>query len=282
MKDTLYSRYIEYQAKRPYLVRMDQDSFDAFIQQGKVLMDDAYNALIYAVKDQKCYLTQIMSSNLSTIEELLKSLENKMRKQGINSVWIHFSNPMKIPWYPLLDKTHPNLPGILEHDPNLNILKTLGFTIHSTEDIYYLDLNEKIEDNKDLRIQKYEAKDVLALKEFNQKMNHQDWNQIIENVIQGDSRPLLVAWHQQKIVGFTGPLYVEPSKRGYFAGIHVLDQARGLGLGKSLFHQLCFELKRMQASYMTFFTGRTNPAQHIYKTLNSQVVCVSYTMVKHI
>jgi len=282
MKDTLYSRYIEYQAIRPYLVRMDQDSFNAFIQQGEVLMDDTSDAVIYSVKDQKCYLTQIISSNPSTIEKLLKSLENLMRKQGVNSLWIHFSNPMKTPWYPLLDKTHPNLPGILEYDQNVNILKTLGFTIHSVEDIYFLDLNQQIEINMDLRVQKYEAKDVLALKEFNQKLNHQDWNQVIDNVVCGDSRPLLVAWHQQKIVGFTGPLHVEPSKRGYFSGIHVLDEARGLGLGKSLFHQLCYELKNMQASYMTFFTGRTNPAQHIYKAFNSQVVCASYTMVKSI
>ena len=76
---------------------------------------------------------------------------------------------------------------------------------------------------------------------------------------------LLVALSGGTVAGFTGPVYPEPTGRGYFAGIAVAEQYRGHGLGKLLFYRLCRAEKERGARYMSLFTGIDNPAQNIYK-----------------
>lgn len=47
--------------------------------------------------------------------------------------------------------------------------------------------------------------------------------------------PVIIAEHNGKAVGFTGPIHVQESGRGYFAGIGVHSEYRKYGLGKALF-----------------------------------------------
>jgi ribosomal protein S18 acetylase RimI-like enzyme len=67
------------------------------------------------------------------------------------------------------------------------------------------------------------------------------------------------------VVGFAGPVYPEPTGRGYFAGIGIHPDYQHHGLGKILFYHLCEEEKRAGAKYMSLFTGEGNPARNIYK-----------------
>ena len=80
-----------------------------------------------------------------------------------------------------------------------------------------------------------------------------------------DGDRVLVALSGGTVAGFTGPVYPEPTGRGYFAGIAVAEQYRGHGLGKLLFYRLCRAEKERGARYMSLFTGIDNPAQNIYK-----------------
>ena len=68
------------------------------------------------------------------------------------------------------------------------------------------------------------------------------------------------------MAGFAGPVYPEPTGRGYFAGIGIAPQYQHRHLGKLLFFRLCAEEKRAGAVYMSLFTGVANPARRIYES----------------
>lgn len=68
------------------------------------------------------------------------------------------------------------------------------------------------------------------------------------------------------VAGFAGPVYPEPTGRGYFAGIGIAPQYQHRHLGKLLFFRLCEEEKKAGAAYMSLFTGITNPARRIYES----------------
>ena len=76
---------------------------------------------------------------------------------------------------------------------------------------------------------------------------------------------LLVGLKGHTVAGFTGPIYPEPSGRGYFAGLGVAPQYEGHGLGTLLFNKLCLAERACGAQYMSLFTGVNNPAQRIYQ-----------------
>ena len=76
---------------------------------------------------------------------------------------------------------------------------------------------------------------------------------------------LLVGLKGHTVAGFTGPIYPEPSGRGYFAGLGVAPQYEGHGLGTLLFNRLCLAERACGAQYMSLFTGVNNPAQRIYQ-----------------
>ena len=90
------------------------------------------------------------------------------------------------------------------------------------------------------------------------------WDAEIPAAAHGGMR-LLVGLSGDTVAGFTGPVYPEPTGRGYFAGIAVEERYRGHGLGKLLFYRLCRAEKECGAQYMSLFTGIDNPAQNIYK-----------------
>lgn len=85
-------------------------------------------------------------------------------------------------------------------------------------------------------------------------------------------RNILVPVKEGRVCGFTGPLDVEKSGRGYFAGIAVDEGVRGKGVAKVLFCELCTGLKNEGASFMTLFTGEQNPARKIYEAAGFQIV----------
>nr|WIF88234.1 GNAT family N-acetyltransferase [Acholeplasma laidlawii] len=87
-----------------------------------------------------------------------------------------------------------------------------------------------------------------------------------------ENNTLLVPTFNHKVIGFTGPLIVEPNKRGYFAGIGTHSEFRGFGLGKALFAKLVMGLKNLGAYYMTLFTGENNPARRMYEKEGFKIV----------
>ncbi len=279
-KGRLYQRYLCCLNTRKDMIAFPRHMFDQLLDQVEVIIHPSGDALLYLIKDDICYLTFIMSTDEANFKSLLQSLDEVVKEKKIPMIKIHFHNPIKIPWMPLPEITHPNYPGFPVDDNRAQWFFDSGYLIHSTEQIFYINLEEASDFLLDQRVHFYQEQDEDALKLFIAQIHHPEWENVLFDVMHHPEKPLIVAWLNNEIVGFTGPLSVEESKRGYFAGIMVLDKARNLGLGKALFHRLALELKDMGADYLTLFTGKDNPAKAIYLSLGGEVVKEFYTLKK--
>lgn len=83
-------------------------------------------------------------------------------------------------------------------------------------------------------------------------------------VVPAGPRPILVATHENKIVGFTGPVDKQQSGRGFFTGICTDPLYEKRGIATVLFNLLMREFIEVGASFSTLFTGDTNHAQKLY------------------
>lgn len=77
-------------------------------------------------------------------------------------------------------------------------------------------------------------------------------------------RPLLVAVRGEEIIGFTGPVDLQRSGRGWFTGICTDPDWGGRGIGTVLFNLLMQAFLERGASFCSLFTGAENHAQKIY------------------
>lgn len=85
-------------------------------------------------------------------------------------------------------------------------------------------------------------------------------------------RPILCAAYDRHIVGFTGPVDLQTSGRGWFSGICV-DPAYGQrGIGSVLFNVLMQEFVQEGALFTTLFTGASGHAQRIYRRAGLRAV----------
>jgi ribosomal protein S18 acetylase RimI-like enzyme len=85
-------------------------------------------------------------------------------------------------------------------------------------------------------------------------------------------RPILAATYEGYIVGFTGPVDLEPSGRGWFTGICTDPEFEGRGIATVLFNCLMQEFVAVGAIFSTLFTGDTNHAQRLYRRTGFEVV----------
>jgi GNAT superfamily N-acetyltransferase len=211
-------------------------------------------------------------------------LDNFRRSFPHHDLWVHFLNPKCLAWYPKNNIVHPCLQGAIINSKDYHFYLSNQFQVQSLQETYYLDLAKFNYSNDliDLK-QKHFELDInysfYHISQYRQLITFFDNLQIppfktavIKDLTKSNPLPLLIATHQQKIIGFAGPLKVEKSKRGYFAGIALLDAYQGQKIGKVLFHELCQELKKMKAQYMTLFTNVENPAKHIYLKAGCEVI----------
>ena len=78
-------------------------------------------------------------------------------------------------------------------------------------------------------------------------------------------RPLLLAVHEDRIVGFTGPVDLQSSGRGWFTGICTDPLYARRGIATVLFSLLMQAFADEGAAFTTLFTGTDNRAQRIYR-----------------
>ncbi|WMJ24387.1 GNAT family N-acetyltransferase [Paludicola sp. MB14-C6] len=222
--------------------------------------------------------------------KLLKALETELDQIAVSPLPkydITFFNPINLEWCVPNTKEHdhPNAPGVDVSGSGYLFLKNCGYRDTVYQNSFYQPLasfefssqiKERLESLKeqDITITYYNKEKHYGLDELFTDLGNEQWREIIiGNVNKPDGGyPVLIAEHKGKAVGFTGPLYVQPSGRGYFAGIGVHSEYRKYGLGKALFSSLCMSLKEMGAGYMTLFTGETNPARNIYEGAGFKIV----------
>ena len=273
-QEGVYQYYLEYTKNKTNYVPLEQKRFERiFIEECITFFLEEQNQILglIALKqvEQIGYIT-ILFGEEDKETKLLNHLEDESTQLGIKELWIHFLNPMLLPWYPIEDMMHPGKPGIDVDWKEFDLYKRFGFFINSIQEVYYLDLADFKSKNllypsKQYEIDYYDSKKHQGYARFAEEIGSEYWKKmLLDNLDMDHQLPMLVALDNQSVIGFTGPLKVMQDGRGYFAGIGILKEYRGNKLGKYLFNNLCMQLKLMGAKYMTLYTGETNPAKYIY------------------
>lgn len=217
---------------------------------------------------------------------LLKQLEEYFKEHGRNKVAATYFLPSCYSWYiPNTDKhDHPCSPGIRLNSNEYFFYLHRGYETYAYQDAFHLDLEnyelsasvQKILDDnaKDgIVIELYDANKHFGIEEFIQDLNIYDFETVIRsNLALEKPYPFLVVAKENRIVGWTGAMWNEPSGRGHFDGIAILEEVRGRGLGKALFSSLAYYNKNNGAKFMTFYTGLTNHARYIYMGAGFKIV----------
>ena len=178
-----------------------------------------------------------------TTVQLLDALEEAFRVAGKTASAVTFFNPMHLPWVipGSPGHEHNNMPGVATDLPLHERMLAHGYTETTQETAMYRTLTN------------------FAIPPEVRALEHR-------TAAARDGLCLPVALAGNTVAGFAGPVYPEPTGRGWFAGIGIAPQYQHRHLGKLLFFRLCAEEKRAGAVYMSLFTGVANPARRIYES----------------
>lgn len=252
----------------------------------------------------KAYITAIIvdkkARRRGIASRLLEELENsliELSDGALQRLEISFFNPMNFSWIipNTADHDHPNAPGVDMASDAYIFFKNMGYRDTAYQNSYHVDLAsyefpaaiiKKIDQLKqnDIEVTFYDKAKHTGMEQLFDNLGNELWRkEIMENLQKGnDAAPVLVVSVGGRVMGFTGPLSIQPSGRGYFCGIGVHSDCRGNGAGRVLFAYLCRSLKDMGARFMTLFTGETNPARNIYEAAGFKIVKSWADMEKNI
>lgn len=208
--------------------------------------------------------------------QLLSLLEETFQRAGKTQSEILFFNPMMLPWY--IRNTdrheHNNAPGVFKNSRFYEELLQNGYVLRTTEQAMYLDLKgfgipqaiaEKEEKaaGEGYEVSLFDKARHCNVEQMLKKLENPLWEREILQCTR-EGTPVLIAAKNGAVVGFAGPMLRQENGRGYFTGIGVVKEHEGHGLGTILFYKLCEEEKKVQAAYMSLYTGADNPAARIY------------------
>lgn len=216
---------------------------------------------------------------------LLRKIEEDIRRDAVNTlerIDVMFLNPMQLPWFipSHSPHDHPCAPGADMYSTSLLLLKNSGYRVYSIENSYYMPLANYRLPEKIIRLEsslfergiavtRYDENSHSGLNELFTAIKNEGWRAFVMAHLE---RPVIVAIKDGRVIGYTGPLSVDPSGRGSFCGIGVDPEYRGNGAGSVLFAHLCDGLRNIGASFMSLYTGETNPARNIYEAAGFKVV----------
>ncbi len=225
---------------------------------------------------------------------LMLALEDAFRRAGRTFSAVTFFNPIRLPWIiPGTDgHQHNNAPGVAVDLPLHGRMLALGYRETTREQAMHLDLasftippaiRQKAEKmaREGYTVAFYDPEKHQELGEMLCDLQNPLWTQEI-TAAAADGSALLVGLCGDTVAGFTGPIYPEPTGRGYFAGIGVSPRYEHHGLGKLLFYTLCQQEKEAGARYMSLFTGETNPARSIYLEAGFQIARTFGVLIKEL
>ncbi|KRE67836.1 GNAT family N-acetyltransferase [Paenibacillus sp. Soil750] len=215
---------------------------------------------------------------------LLTALEDRFKQLGKKQADILFFNPMLLPWYipDTPQHEHNNAPGIPVDSKLYTFLLGAGYFERAKQCAMYLHLSAFA------MPEEYSVKEAKASAQgYTIDMFDPGKHAGVEDMLEGFGNPLwqkeigastangvpvVIAAYQGKTIGFAGPVIRQANGRGYFAGIGVLPEHEGHGLGSLLFYKLCEAFQEIGTEYMSLFTGMSNPAIRIYERAGFQTV----------
>lgn len=217
---------------------------------------------------------------------ILKRLEEYLRKEGRKFIRNYFASPINLKWYvPGYDRhEHAGLPAVPYNTPYYFLLLANGYYSNGQQDGFHVDLTkfempkavlDKISENeKDgYTITFYDEKLHHGFDEMFDALENEGFRRAVKNVLAKEKPdPLIIVQKDGEILGFTGPVKTEKSGRGSLAGVAIHPKAQKRGLGKTMFCMLCQKSKENGAKFMTLFTGSDNRARNIYLYAGLRIV----------
>ena len=196
-----------------------------------------------------------------------------------------FFCPSHLPWYipGHFPHDHPCAPGVDASSVAYNFFLKLGFFEWTAQNSYYLNLCEfyipenvrRLTDrlsDESIEITLYDPKSHKGLYELFINIGNMSW---CDYVMKSIEKPISVAVDRKAdglVVAYTGPIDTQPSGRGNFCGIGTHKEYRGRGIGKAVFFHMCEEQKKRGSTFMSLYTGKENPARHIYESAGFKIV----------
>lgn len=225
---------------------------------------------------------------------LLDAFTQEMRHLGTSQLAVSSGNPIKLDW--LVPGTpghdHNNAPGCDTKSPGYGFLRAMSFIETGREIAMYMDLAQ-YKPLPDLALRqrrlldagiytgRYDAQLGYEFDGMCDRVGSDYWREVLrEETAKTTPRVILAATVPGHIVGFTGPVDLQPSGRGWFTGICTDPDYQGRGIATVLFHLLMQEFIQIGASFTTLFTGEGNPARRIYERAGLGVVRTFATMKK--
>ena len=230
-------------------------------------------------------------------QALLDAVDTLGQRIGKKALVISGDNPVRLAWLipGANGHDHNNMPGVDENGMGYKFLMDRGFTDDFHEVSMYLNLSRYKKDEKlDGMIEKLRAEGIrvgrweIGLGEdYNgmcDRVGSEYWRNVLKCEIaawhKGEPnedpelwpdgvkpvgpRPILAATKGDQIIGFTGPVDLQKSGRGWFTGICSDPDFGGRGIGSVLFNLLMQEFVNEGARFCSLFTGLDNHAQKIY------------------
>ncbi|RKP53227.1 GNAT family N-acetyltransferase [Cohnella endophytica] len=215
---------------------------------------------------------------------LLDEIERRFLDLGKKQSDVLFFNPMMLPWtIPGTPKhEHNNAPGVPLEGELYGFLLRRGYVERAKENAMYLELSgfsipEEIRAKEEkaradsYEVELYDPNKHEGLDRMLGGLNNPLWiKEISRSAAEGV--PFVLAAKDGTAVGFAGPVIRQDNGRGYFAGIGVLPEHEGHGLGSILFFKLCEAFRQIGTEYMSLYTGSTNPAIRIYEKAGFRTV----------
>ncbi len=229
---------------------------------------------------------------------LLDSFRERMVSKGADTLYISSLNPVNLDWRipgtPGHD--HNNMPGADAGCAGYPFLERYGFSVRYQEVAMYMDLSgwtfspkasamrERLRE-EGIETGPYDAALDCGFDRMCDSVGSDYWRDVLRTEIAAwkagkpnadprmwadgipprGPRTLLTAVHNGQIVGFTGPVDLQKSGRGWFTGICTDASYEGRGIATVLFNLLMEAFVREGAAFSSLFTGLGNHARKVYE-----------------
>ena len=211
-------------------------------------------------------------------ENLLRALEDSFYHMGKRNLDVSSLSPLDLDWRipGTPGHEHNNMPGMDEGSLAYPFLLNRGYVPRVHEVAMYLNLsdyriNRLVEEKRrELAMQGikaglYDPAEGCEWDEMCTRVGSEYWRKVLKDELSSPMpRPILAARTEGHIVGFTGPVDVQPNGRGWFTGICTDPLYEKRGIATVLFNDLMCEFKKIGAQYSSLFTGTENHAQRLY------------------
>ncbi|MBY0010490.1 GNAT family N-acetyltransferase [Paenibacillus typhae] len=224
-----------------------------------------------------CVIMDSEAASMELYDAFVRRMEARFRQLGKRQAEVLFFNPVKLEWtIPSAPQhKHNNAPGISKDQPLYAALIARGYVDRATQCGMYLRLGNFIipEDiagkegkanREGYRVTHYAPAVHKGLESMLAALQNPQWEKDVAAYVR-DGEPLVAAVYGDEVVGFAGPIIVEPDGRAFFCGIGVHPEYEGHGLGSVLFFRMVEAFQNAGCQYISLFTGSNNPALRIYQ-----------------